>query len=327
MVTLRKSENAMIPFYSASDIRSHLPMAECMDAMAEALGALSRGDTMQPLRSVLHLPDRAGALYVMPAYTGKPRALAVKVIGIFPGNRAKGIATHRGVVLCIDPDDGGVRAILDAGALTALRTAAVSALATRLLAREDAAELAILGSGAQATPHLEAMHLVRPIRKVRVFSPTRAHLERFVAEMSEAHHIPVSAATTAREAVEGADIVCTVTSSPQPVLKSEWLKSGVHINAVGASTPATREIDTATVRRARVFVDQRAATLAEAGDILLPMREGAIGASAILGELGELVLGAVKGRTGPEDLTLFKSLGLAVEDAAAADRVVRNAAG
>jgi ornithine cyclodeaminase/alanine dehydrogenase-like protein (mu-crystallin family) len=145
--------------------------------------------------------------------------------------------------------------------------------------------------------------------------------------MSEAHHIPVSAATTAREAVEGADIVCTVTSSPQPVLKSEWLKSGVHINAVGASTPATREIDTATVRRARVFVDQRAATLAEAGDILLPMREGAIGASAILGELGELVLGAVKGRTGPEDLTLFKSLGLAVEDAAAADRVVRNAAG
>jgi ornithine cyclodeaminase len=327
MVTLRKSENAMIPFYSASDIRSHLPMAECMDAMAEALGALSRGDTMQPLRSVLHLPDRAGALYVMPAYTGKPRALAVKVIGIFPGNRAKGIATHRGVVLCIDPDDGGVRAILDAGALTALRTAAVSALATRLLAREDAAELAILGSGAQATPHLEAMRLVRPIRAVRIFSPTRAHLERFVTRASETHNVAVTATASAREAVEGADIVCTVTSSPQPVLKSEWLKSGVHINAVGASTPATREIDTATVRRARVFVDQRAATLAEAGDILLPMREGAIGASAILGELGELVLGAVKGRTGPEDLTLFKSLGLAVEDAAAADRVVRNAAG
>jgi len=303
------------------EVEKLLLMGECIDVMAEALSALARGEALQPLRQAHWLPDRRGLLGVMPGalWDDGGEVLGLKVITVFPGNHQRGEESHLGSVLLFEAGMGKPVAILDAAAITAIRTAAVSALATRLLAREDAGDLALLGASVQAKTHLAALREVRPLRRVRVWSRRPETARRFAAEES------VEAVATAREAVEGADLVCTVTSSREPILEGAWLSPGAHVNAVGACTPAARELDTEVIRRARLFVDRRESALAEAGDLLIPMREGAVGEDQIAGELGDLLLGRIPGRQSPEEITVFESLGLAVEDLAAARYIWRKA--
>jgi ornithine cyclodeaminase len=257
----------------------------------------------------------------MPAFMAAPRALATKLITIWPGNDAKGMATHQGLVVVFDPETGAPSALVDAARLTAIRTAAVSAVATRALARPDAHELAILGAGVQARPHLEALLTVRPFRRVRIWSRTPQRSARLAAALHGHFDIEVQSVADARDAVTGADVVCTLTSAPAPVLEGEWLSPGVHVNAIGASTAHTRELDSAAVARARIFVDSVEGAQNEAGDLLIPWQEGRIAGPAEWTPLGAVLRGNRTGRESPTDITLFKSLGLAVEDAAAASVV------
>jgi ornithine cyclodeaminase len=293
-------------------------MPVCIDVMERAFAAFGRGDVLQPVRTVIHRPDGTGSLYVMPAYTVEPHALSVKVLTAFHGNPARGIPSHQGTVLAFDPDSGALAALIDAASLTAIRTAAVSGLATRLLAREDATNLALIGSGVQALSHIAAMRTVRPITRIRVWSPDAKRLRNFVETASTLHDVPITATDGPGAALAGADIICTVSSAREPVLCSEWIADGAHINAVGASTPGTREVDTDTIVRARVYVDSRQAALAEAGDLLIPIAEGVVGPEVIVAELADLVADPAHGRRAASCVTLFKSVGLALEDAAAA---------
>lgn len=304
-----------------AEVRQLLPMDECMDVMANALKTLARGDAILPLRPVLWLPERVGALGLMPSYLGDIRALGLKVITIFPGNHGTQYDSHQGAVLLFETEHGQLLAIMDASEITAIRTAAVSGVATRLLARQDADDLAIVGSGVQAKTHLAAMIQARPIRRVRVWSRNREHAIQFAERESRRHGIPIEVADTAQAAVEGASIICTTTSAREPVVLGDWIAPGAHLNAVGSSVPSARELDTAAVVKARLFVDRRESALNEAGDFLIPKGEGVIGDEHILGEIGELLLGTVQGRSADDELTLFKSLGLGVEDLAAAQHV------
>jgi alanine dehydrogenase len=300
------------------EVRALLPMPRCIEVMAEALRTLARGDVIVPLRPVMRLADPSNALIMMPAYVGSPPSLGLKVITIFPGNAGTEFDSHPGVVMLFDTEHGQPLAIMDASEITAIRTAAVSGLATRLLAREDAGDLALLGSGVQARTHLEAMLAVRPVRRVRVWSPTREHLRLFVEAAARRHGIAVEAASSAREAVTEADLICTTTASAEPVLLGGWITPGAHINAVGSSVATMRELDSDAVLRSRLYVDRRESALNEAGDFLIPKREGAFGDEHLRGELGELLLGQATGRASPDEITLFKSLGIAIEDVAAA---------
>jgi ornithine cyclodeaminase/alanine dehydrogenase-like protein (mu-crystallin family) len=298
-----------------------LPMDECIEVMEEALAALARGEMFLPLRFVVRPPNAAGFIGLMPAYRGGDSpAFGLKAINVIPDNpRLRGLDAHQGGVLLSDGDSGEPVAFLNASAITEIRTAAVSAVATRALAREDARELAILGAGVQARSHLEAMRAVRTFERVRIYSRTPEHA-RSLAEEGGA-----SAVDSAEEAVRDADVVVTATSSAEPVLVRAWLKSGVHINAVGAGLPHMRELDTQTVVDAAFFTDRRESAENEAGDYLLALKEGAIGPEHIRAELGEVVAGMAPGRRSDDEITIFESLGLAIEDLAAADHVVRRA--
>jgi ornithine cyclodeaminase/alanine dehydrogenase-like protein (mu-crystallin family) len=298
-----------------------LPMGECIDAMADALSALAKGDALLPLRSMVWMPDKSGLLGLMPAYLGAPRSLGLKVISYLPKNHGSARDSHQGAVLLFDADHGGLLAMIDASSITAIRTAAVSGLATRLLAREDAGDLAILGSGVQAGAHLDAMRTVRRLRRVRVCSSSLSRASAFASHHERALGMPIEAVAGAEEAVLGADLICTTTPSREPVLFSEWISPGAHINAVGACFATARELDTATVVRSRLYVDRRESALAEAGDFLIPRAEGAIGDDHIVGELGDVLAGRVGARRSRDEVTLFKSLGIAVEDLAAAHRI------
>jgi ornithine cyclodeaminase len=305
-----------------ADTRRLLPMAECIDVMATALTALSRGDAVQPLRGIHWLPDRRGGLGVMPGYLGEPATLGVKVVSVFPGNSETDLESHQGGVLLFDPEDGRLRAIIDAGELTAIRTAAVSGAATRALARRDASILAILGSGAQAHSHLEAMVAVRPVREVRVWSRTPENAARFAQIASAKHGIEITTVVSARDAARGADLICTVTAASEPVLEGAWIAPGAHVNAAGACFPEARELDTAAVVRSRLYVDWRESTVVESGDFLIPRSEGAIGDGHIVAELGEVLAGDAPGRASDDEITVFNSLGVAVEDLAAAHHIL-----
>lgn len=314
-------------FLDREDVEALLPYGECVEVMAGALAALARGEALQPLRSAHWLPDRRGLLGVMPGalLEGGEEILGLKVITVFPGNHAHGEESHLGAVLLFEGERGRPVAMLDAAAVTAIRTAAVSALATRLLAREEAGDLALLGSGVQARTHLAALREVRPLRRVRVWSRHPESARGFAERESERHGLPIEPAASAREAVAGADLICTVTSAREPVLLGEWIADGAHVNAVGACTPAARELDSEAVARARLFVDRRESALAEPGDLLIPLREGVIREDHIQGELGDLLLNRLPGRRSAGEITLFKSLGIAVEDLAAARHVHRKA--
>ena len=303
------------------EVRRLLPMAECLDVMARTLAALARGEALLPLRQVLMLPGGQGAFGAMPAHLSSPPAVGIKVITVFPGNHGTAYDSHQGAVLLFETERGRLLAVMDASSITAIRTAAVSGVATRALARADASTLALLGSGVQAATHLEAVALVRPLRRVGVWSRDPAHVARFVDAARRRHGFAIEAAPSAREAVADADVVCTVTASREPVLEGAWLRAGTHVNAVGASLRTARELDSAAVARARVFVDRRESAANEAGDLLMARAEGAIGDDHVQGELGEVLLGRVDGRRTPGEITVFKSLGLAVEDVASAHHI------
>lgn len=308
-----------------SDVRRLLPMTECIDVMAEALMALARGEALLPLRPIMWLPEKVGALGMMPSYLSGIQAIGLKVITVFPGNHGTRYDSHQGAVLLFEATHGQLLAMMDASSITAIRTAAVSGVATRLLAPPDAHTLAILGSGVQAQSHLAAMLESRPITSVRVWSRNMEHANRFAQREARRHGIAVTVAPTVPDAVAEAQIICTTTAAREPILKGEWIARGTHINAVGSSIPVARELDTDAVRNARLFVDRRESAVTEAGDFLLAKNEGGIGDDHILGDIGDLLLGSIGGRRRPDDITLFKSLGLAVEDLAAANYVYRKA--
>jgi ornithine cyclodeaminase len=294
--------------------------------MTEALADLARGAVHQPLRMVVTPPDAAGKMALMPCYrSGEHAGYGVKTVCVFPNNPSKGLDPHQGSVMLFSAETGELAALMNASAITAIRTAAVSGVATRLLARENEAELAIIGSGVQARAHIEAMACVRPIKRARIASLKFDHAKRFVDEMKPRYPFPIEPAETVEAAVRGADLIVTVTTARTPILNVEWIKHGAHLNVVGSSIPTTREVDSGTMAVASLFVDRRESTVNEGGDYLFALREGAIGEDHIKAELGELLVGASKGRTSPEEITLFKSLGLAVEDLASADYLYRKA--
>jgi ornithine cyclodeaminase/alanine dehydrogenase-like protein (mu-crystallin family) len=308
---------------SHGDVTAALAPDACADAMAEVLAAHARGQAQMPLRSVVRFDGAAGFMGLMPAWRGgEEPVFALKTLCLMPGNPARGLDTHQGTVTLFDGATGVPTAILDASAVTAVRTAAVSAVATRTLAREDARVLAILGAGVQGKAHLQALVGVRGFEDVRVYSPTEAHA-RAVAAAGDGLARVVS---SAEDAVRGADVVVTATSAREPVLRRDWLEAGAHVNAVGASTPSVRELDVDTVAACALFCDSRESLRNEAGEYLLALEQGAIpGENHVRGELGEVLAGSAPGRLHADELTVFRSLGLAVEDLAAAECAVARA--
>lgn len=316
----------MLRVLNGADVARLLPMAACIELLDGALRALSRGDVVLPLRTMTWLPDRSGLLGLMPGYLGEPRSFGLKVVSVMHGNHDAGLPSHQGVVMLFGVEHGEPLGVFDADAITAIRTAAASGVATRVLARADAADLALVGSGAQAVTHLDAMRAVRPLRRVRVWSRTAANAAAFAARESKRTGLPVEASPNAEAAVRGADLVCTTTAAKEPVLRGEWLAPGAHVNAVGACFAGSRELDSEAVRRARLFTDCRESCENEAGDFLIACREGAIGKAHLLGEIGEVLLGRLEGRRSPEDITIYESLGIAIEDLATAHFLLQRAA-
>jgi alanine dehydrogenase len=308
-----------------TEVHRLLPMDAAIDIMAQALKLLAKGQVVMPRRTIMWLPDKTGVLGMMPSYSAASKVIGLKAITVFPQNRKIGYDSHQGVVMLFEAQHGRLLAIIDAGEITAIRTAAVSGVVTGLLARPDAGHLAILGSGVQASKHLEAMRLVRNIRRVVVWNPSPGSARRFAESESKRCPLPIEVQESSRADVSGADIICTVTSSVEPVLFGESIPKGAHINAVGACQPNARELDTSAVAKARLFVDSRESALSESGDFLFPKKEGAIGDSHIIGEIGELALGKIEGRKSDDEITLFESLGLAVEDQIAAEYIYRQA--
>ena len=292
---------------SDADVRALLTMGECIEAMEATLAGLARGELYQPLRPVFFPPGADGLIGLMPAYrSAEPSYYSLKEIVVTPGNpAARGIDAHQGGVLLHDGVTGELVALVNASPITEIRTAAVSAVATRALARKDAAVVAVLGAGVQSRSHVEAMRCVLPDAEIRVWSRREQ--------------------PTAEAALDGADVVCTCTSSRDPVLRREWLAPGAHVNAIGTSVPTARELDAATIAASTLVVDRRESAEHEAGDLLLAVQEGAVGLDHIAAELGEVLVGSHPGRTRDDELTVFKSLGLGVEDLAAADLIVRKA--
>jgi ornithine cyclodeaminase/alanine dehydrogenase-like protein (mu-crystallin family) len=310
---------------SQQDVEALLPMEECIDVMQAALSSTARGDAVLPLRQMVWMPDRTGMIGLMPGYLGEPKSLGLKIVSIFPGNEGTTYDSHQGTVLLFDPEHGTPLVVMDASSITAIRTAAVSGAATRALAREEAGDLAILGSGVQAATHLDAMAAARTLRRVRVWSRDPAHARSFATRHAARSPVPNEPMAEAEAAVRGADLICTTTSAREPIVRGDWLSPGAHLNAVGACFPATRELDTEAVSRARLYVDRRESALQEAGDLLIPIQEGRLTERHIVGELGDVFLGRLAGRGDPSEITLFKSLGIAIEDLAAAHHVLRKA--
>jgi ornithine cyclodeaminase len=309
-----------------AEVEQLLPMDECIDVMEEAFAALARDEYHQPLRTIVKPPAVKGVMALMPTFrAGETPLFGLKAICVFPGNSEIGKDAHQGGVILFDGTTGEPLAIVNASAITAIRTAAVSGLATRSLAREDASDLAIIGAGVQARTHLAAMSCVRALKRIRVCASQLESAQRFAAEMQSQSPSPLEPVASPEAAVRGADIIVTATTSREPVVKREWVSPGAHINAVGTFSFNAREIDTATMVDASLFVDRRESALNEAGDYLIPAKEGAIGPEHIRAELAQVIAGAHPGRTSPDEITIFKSLGLAMEDLAAAAYIFRRA--
>ena len=301
-------------------------MAECIELMSDALASLARGEVFQPLRTIIRPPDARGLLGLMPAYRyGEHGAFGMKAICVFPGNPSLGKDAHQGLVMLFSQETGEPLALMNASQITAIRTAAVSAVATRLLARPEASELGIIGVGVQARTHLVALGSVRSVRRARVACRNPEHADQLIREMREKVSFPIEVVSSNEAAVRDADIVVTATSAHEPVIRREWIAEGAHINAIGTHSPQSREIDTATMAAARIFVDRRESALNEAGDYLLAAKEGAVTPDSIVAEIGELVIDSKIGRRSPSEITLFKSLGLAIEDVVCAEYVFRKA--
>jgi len=309
-----------------AEVEELLPMPACITVMTEALTALARGQVHQPLRMVVRPPEATGLMGLMPAYvSGEHAAYGLKAVCVFPGNPAIGKDAHQGSVMLFSAKTGELLALMNASAITAIRTAAVSGVATRLLAREEATDLAIIGAGVQARTHLQAMAVVRPLKRVRVVSRTKESAAKFAADMSPQYDFPIEPVDTVEAAVRDANVITTVTSAAGPILQRDWIAPGTHLNVIGSSIPTTREVDTVTMAAASLFVDRRESTLNEAGDYLFAAKEGAVGPDHIKAEIGELLIGAKPGRTSSAEITLFKSLGLAIEDLASAEYIFHQA--
>ena len=303
---------------SEQDVRIVLPLPDLIDAMETALARFSSNEVAQPLRTVIEVGLQKAFVGVMPAFIDDPAMLGTKVVSVFGSNAAVGLPTHLATIVLLDPMTGELLAIMDGRYITEARTAAVSAVSVKRLARENAARLAIIGSGVQARSHVEAIASVRQLHEISVWSRSLENRTAFAREMRPRTEATIKIATSAREAVDGADMIVLATASREPVVHSGWISNGAHVCAVGACRPDQREMDSELVARGRVFVDSRTGALAEAGDIILPMKEGVINDRHVAGELGEVVIGKIAGRTSPDGVTIFKSLGMAVEDVAAA---------
>lgn len=326
-----------------AEVRRALPMAVCIETIERVMRAVSRGDAWVPLRTVMPVaasadppaaqppsadpgsvnpgsmnPGSMSLFAVMPGYLGDPRALVAKILALYPENPQRGLSSHLGLVTCFDATTGQPLAVMDASAVTALRTAAASAVATRALAREDAGVLAILGTGEQAAPHAEAIALVRPLKAIRLWGRSPEKARALAQELKRQVALPVAVCDSARAAVAGADILCTVTAAIEPILEGDWLAPGTHVNLVGASRRHAREADDAVVMRSRFFVDLRASALAEAGELHHARAAGLISESHLLGEIGAVLAGQLPGRISDADITVYKSVGIAAQDLGAA---------
>jgi len=305
---------------SEHDVRELLDMESCIEAMTEVLASLARGELYQPLRSIARPPDAGTLLGLMPAYRAEPAsAYALKEIVVVPTNPARGLDTHMGGVLLHDGETGELVAMMNASPITEIRTAAVSAVATRAFARPGAGRVAILGSGAQARGHVHAMRAVLGDPEIRIWSRNEDAAEQLAGEVG------AIVAPSVDAALFGAEVVCTTTAATEPIVEKRWLASGAHVNAVGSCFPTTRELDTETVAHSSFFTDRRESCLNEAGDFILAAAEGAVGPEHIKAELGEVLAGMHPGREHEDELTVFESLGIAVEDLASAELVVRRA--
>ncbi|HUF47131.1 MAG TPA: ornithine cyclodeaminase family protein [Vicinamibacterales bacterium] len=308
-----------------NDVRDLLPMPDLIEAMAGALSAWSAGQVTQPVRTVIEVGHDRAFFGVMPAAFDARQVVGAKLVTVYERNHDRGLPSHLATVVLLDHATGALVALLDGRYITEARTAAVSAVSVRLLARPDAGVLGIIGSGVQARSHLDAVRHVRPLDEVRVWSPTRTRLDAAVDAMRRDTGLDVRAADSPAAAVRGAHIVVLATSSRTAVVESDDIDAGTHVVGVGACRPDQREMPAALVARTRFFVDSRAGALREAGDLLLPIGEGAITEAHIAGELGEVVAGRVAGRTSADEVTVFKSLGMAVEDLVAADLALSRA--
>jgi alanine dehydrogenase len=303
----------MVLCLSEADICKVLPMADLIKTIEGALRLFSAGAVVQPVRGVVEMGP-AAFFAAMPGYIREPAVLGAKLVAVIAANAQKGLPTHRASILMLDPETGALLAAMDARLITEMRTAAASAVSVRYMARANASVLAILGSGVQARSHLAALTLVRSFRAIRAWSPTAAHLDQFIREVP----VAVEGCRSAEEAVRGAGVIALVTGSTTPAIRNEWVPEGSHVISVGACRPSHREMDPALVTRARLVVDSRNSAFQESGDVILGMRDGLFGKEHVAAELGEVVSGRVSGRTSEQQVTVFKSLGLAVEDLAAA---------
>lgn len=307
------------------DIRALLPMKRCIEIVGQAMVSVSQGKAVLPLRSAMRMPDDLGMLGMMAGYLGEPDCFGIKLVSLFPRNAGTGHSSHLGAMLLFETEHGYPVALLDAAEITAIRTAAASAFATHILAPASACRLAILGTGEQARRHAEAMCEVRPIRDIRIWGRNFQKAQQ-LASVLKTGDVRVEAHEDVATAVAGADIICTTTHASEPILLGRQVEAGAHLNIVGSSLPDAAEIDSALVRKSRFFVDYRESAYNQAGEYLRALREGAIGPDHIVGEIGEVAQGIVAGRTDELDITVYKSLGIAAQDLAAAHFVLEQAA-
>lgn len=312
---------------NAAEVQRSLPMAEAIAGVKEAYLQLSTGQAIVPLRNRIDIKPHDGISLVMPAYLPKQDDLAIKIVSVYPDNVKKNEPAIYASVIVLDAKSGRPVALLEGSTITAIRTGAASGAATDVLARKDAHIAAIIGSGVQARTQLEAVATARSLTEVRVYSRHQARARQFAEEMAGIDPIPkdIKVASSPKEAIAGADIICTATTSKEPVFSGHDLEPGTHINAVGSFTPEMQEVDFETIRRSLIFVDSREAVLEEAGDLLVPMANGVIAKDTIFTEIGEVIGGQKMGRTDPEQITYFKSVGLAIQDAVAARITLKNA--
>jgi ornithine cyclodeaminase/alanine dehydrogenase-like protein (mu-crystallin family) len=308
---------------SGAEVRRLLPMSDCIPLIESAMRTVSQGGAQLPLRIGVSPLGTQNKMMVMPGYLDEPASMGAKVLAVYPGNARRGLSSHMGVVVLFDVQDGVPLAMIDAASITGMRTAAATAVATETLSPDDACDLAIIGTGEQAAAHLHAISLVRRLRTVRVWGRSRDHARAFVEREASSVDTRIDVCETIRDALVGADLVCTTTSSREPIVQGAWIARGAHVNLVGASTASAREVDDELVKQSSFFVDYRPSALAEAGELLGAM--GADAANHIRGEIGEVLNGSVPGRTDEFEITVYKSLGIAAQDLATAHEVYRRA--
>jgi ornithine cyclodeaminase len=310
-------DDDMLLIMNAPTIASAVALPEWIDVVEQSLRGVSGGMVSQGIRQILHLPDsetNGRVLSMMFGAVRKPACFGAKVISVFPDNFSRGLDSHRGAVLLFDPDNGALIALMHGGEITASRTAAASAVATRALARPDSRVLAILGYGEQASRHVDALALVRPLSEIRCWGRDAAKAEDFAASISARHSITTCAVATVADTVAGADIVCTTTGAKTPILLGDMLEAGMHLNIVGSSTSDYREVDTNAVVRSSIWVDYREMADVSAGEYLHALAEEAIDSEHLVGEIGAALNGSIRGRSSDREITMFKSLGMPAED-------------